>query len=1024
MVLLRATTGVGGLTVPDDVDLFGEAAVGRGCAWLAQMWRHDEVREAVQAASPVLFRQVSQVLAGKPDARQVHRAVVSLASYLLRWQGRATPFGLFAGVAAAHIGTATAVRWGQAHQVMVQADAVWLGALADRLERHPSLLERLPVVANSAAFVRGDRLVIPGQPSGDRPEGFAPLEISLRHTRPVRTALEAAREPRRFGELVTWLSASYPAVPPDQIRAVLAELIAQRALLTSLRAPMTVPDALGHLTSQLQAARASELEDLAEPAREALAIHDELARLRIAESPSTARPATAMVADRMRTVCDAAEQPLVIDVGLDCDITVPVSVIREAESAATTLVRLTPYPFGYPHWKDFHVRFKARYGTGAVVPVCDLVQADSGLGLPAGYLGSPFPPATRDLTARDDVLLALVQQAVADGCEEIVLTESLIQALTVGDPTQVLLPTRAELAFQVHAPSCEAVTRGAFRLVVTGTPRPGSSMAGRFAGLLPGSECARLAESYATVSTEDANVAAAQLSFPARRRHSENVARTPQLLPLLISLSEHRAPHESVIGLRDLGVSSDARELHLVQLSTGRRVEPRVLHALEAGSITPPLARFVAEVTTARCAVYTSFGWGAAARLPYLPRVRSGQAVLSPARWLLAGSDLPSRDADCPRWEEELHAWRARRHVPTAVVLCEGELCLPLDLDHRLHRAMLRARLGRAHQVELREAPSPGDLAWIGRAHEFLLPLRLASPRPEPHRQPPTPPRPVARDAGHLPGISAWLHAEIPGHPGRQDEILTDHLPHLFEGWDGPPLWWFSRHREMTRPDDEQHLNLYLRLATPAEYGPAAARVGRWAACLRERGLVPGLRLATYHPETARFGHSDAMAAAEEVFAADSAAALAQITTATRTGIPAQALAAASLAGLASSFAPTPTQGLRWLIDVLPHEPARPERSVRDATLELADPVGGRRALCALRGGENVAAAWDRRRAALAAYRARLAGQLDPCSVLRSLLHLHHVRSLGMDPERERVSNRLARAAALRQLALSGQEVR
>ena len=93
------------------------------------------------------------------------------------------------------------------------------------------------------------------------------------------------------------------------------------------------------------------------------------------------------------------------------------------------------------------------------------------------------------------MLLALVQQAVADGCEEIVLTESLIQALTVGDPTQVLLPTRAELAFQVHAPSCEAVTRGAFRLVVTGTPRPGSSMAGRFAGLLPGSECARLAES-------------------------------------------------------------------------------------------------------------------------------------------------------------------------------------------------------------------------------------------------------------------------------------------------------------------------------------------------------------------------------------------------------------------------------------------------------------------------------------------------------------------------------------------------
>jgi len=164
------------------------------------------------------------------------------------------------------------------------------------------------------------------------------------------------------------------------------------------------------------------------------------------------------------------------------------------------------------------------------------------------------------------------------------------------------------------------------------------------------------------------------------------------------------------------------------------------------------------------------------------------------------------------------------------------------------------------------------------------------------------------------------------------------------------------------------------------------------------------------------------MAAAEEVFAADSAAAIAELTTAARTGTRAQALTAASLADLACSFAPTPAEGLRWLLDTMPHEPARPERSLRDTALELADPRGGWRALSALPGGEKVAAAWERRRAVLAVYRARLAGQRDPCSVLRSLLHLHHVRSLGVDPERERISNRLARAAALRQLALSTPE--
>ena len=1018
VVLIRATTDPGGLALPDDVDLFGDAVAERGGAWLARVWRREEIREAVQLASPVLARQVHQALAGRPDARQVRRVVVSLASYLLRWQGRATPFGLFAGVAAARVGREPVVRWGKHHRVVARADAAWLGAVVGRLERHPGLLERLPVVVNGAAFVRGDRLVIPCQPPGERPGEFAPLEVSVRYTRPVHAALQAAREPVGFGELARWLSAAYPAVPPEQIRAMLAELVARNVLLTALRAPMTVPDALLHLSNQLKAAGAGELSDLADLTTQLLAIHDDLLHLDSAAYPATARVPGAAVADRMRAVCDAAEQPLIVDVGLDCDIAVPGPVICEAEAAASTLLRLTPYPFGYPHWKDFHVLFRNRHGTGAVVPVRELVQADTGLGLPAGYLGSPLARAAPALTARDDTLLALIQQAVMDGREEIVLTESVIAALTVGDPAEVLPPPRAELAFQIHAASREAVAGGAFRLVVTGAPRPGSSMAGRFADLLPDAERNRLADTYGALSTDNADAVAAQLSFPAHRRHSENVARTPQLLHQVISLSEHRAPSEDLIGLDDLAVSADARQLYLVQLSTGRHIEPRVLHALEAGVLTPPLARFLAEITTARCAVYAGFDWGAAARLPYLPRVRYARTVLSVARWLLTAGDLPAHGAAWPGWESALEAWRLRLRVPAAIVLCEGELRLPLNLDHQLHRALLRARLGRAREVELREAPGPGDLAWIGRACEFLLPLRLASRSAAgQQRAAVTPPRTVARGAGHLPGISPWLHAQIHGHPDRQDEILTDHLSRLLGSWDDPPLWWFSRHREMTRPGASQHLGLYLRLPAPAEYGAAAARVGRWAAVLRGCGLMPHLELCTYYPETGRYGHAAAMAAAEEVFAADSAAALAQIAVTARSGTPPQAVTAASLADLACSYASTAREGMLWLIRQLPREQGSLERSLRDAALDLADPRDERAALRAMPGGENVVAAWERRRASLAAYRTRLAGQRDPLTVMRSLLHMHHVRSLGADPDRERASNRLARAAALHQIA-------
>lgn len=1014
-VLIRATTDPGGLELPENLGLHGDVVAVR--AWLARVWQREIVREAVHLASPVLADQINQVLAGrKSDTRSVRRVVLSLASYLLRWQGRSTPFGLFAGIVAVGVGGSPIARWAEDHWVVPRADAQWLGRIVDRLEQYPSLLRRLPVVANNTATIRGDRVVIAGPPRDSRSERFAALEVSVRHTGPVRTALQAADAPVLFGDLVKVICVDFPAASPHQVGDLLAELVSQGFLVTGLRAPMTVVDALGHVRSALEAVDADDLPEVADLAAELRAIHDDLSQLSLAPQPTVVR---VQVAQRMRAVCDTGSHPLCVTLGLDGEITVPEPAIREAEAAASALLRVTAYPFGYRHWTDYHRKFRVKYGPGATVAVLDLL-ADSGLGLPTGYLGAAPGPTGRMLSQRDETVLAWVQQAMVDGLADIVLIEPMIKALMAGEATEMLPPPHAELACQILAPSTEAMARGQFRLLVTAAPRPGASMAGRFADLLGEAARCHLADSYAGGDTD---AFAAQLSFPPRQRHSENVVRTPKLLPRVISLSEHQAPGRDVIPLCDLGVSVDSRFLYLVQLSTGRCIQPRVLHALEAGLHTPPLARFLAEVSIGRCAVYGTFDWGAASRLPYLPRLRYGKTVLAPARWLLSAAELPAPTAALAEWDSALDAWRGRWRVPAAVVMHESELRLPLNLDHRGHRSVLRARLARAVTVELREAPTPADLAWIGRPHELLIPLRRnyssgASLPP----QPVLVAHPVERDAGHLPGRAVWLCARVPGHQDRQAEILTEHLPRLFDGWEDPPRWWFRRNREMARPDLDQHISLYLRLSTSEMYGLAAARLTEWAAVLRDQGLVPHLELATYHPETGRYGHGAAMAAAHEVFAADSAAALAQISLATRTGTPLEAVTAAGLVDLAASYAGTPTAGMRWLIEHSPQQHGPLDRTLRETTLRLADPGDNWATLRAQPGGEDVLAVWQARRAVLTAYRDHLAQQQDPLPVLRSLLHLHHARTLGVDPDRERVTNRLARAVALRQTARHRQE--
>jgi thiopeptide-type bacteriocin biosynthesis protein len=177
------------------------------------------------------------------------------------------------------------------------------------------------------------------------------------------------------------------------------------------------------------------------------------------------------------------------------------------------------------------------------------------------------------------------------------------------------------------------------------------------------------------------------------------------------------------------------------------------------------------------------------------------------------------------------------------------------------------------------------------------------------------------------------------------------------------------------------------------------------------------MQLDTYHPETGRYGHGEAMAAAERTFIADSIAALAQRQTAAHSGIAAEAIATASLVDLTIGYLGGIDTGMRWLVDQLPHAPAPVDRTLHAATMRLADPRDDWAALRDTPGGKAIVAAWRHRRAALADYRRLLAAQRDPTPVLGSLLHMHHVRMFGIDPDRERILGRLVRAAAQRWIA-------
>ncbi|MET8413876.1 lantibiotic dehydratase, partial [Streptomyces sp. NPDC005195] len=247
--MLRATTSPGPADIPRTLNV-DDVAVTRG--WLNRIWQREEVRSALELASPILSASIEAVRQGKQsDPRHVRRTALSTASYLLRWQHRPTPLGLFAGIAPVSVGARARVRWRDKHHATIRPDAEWVTDMVIRLQRSPALLQRLPLVANNCAHTRGDRLVAPGPPSDGHALLLAPVEISVRNTRPVATAMNAARTPIPYSDLHTQLRHQFPQATTAQIDALLGGLVEQQFLLTSLWAPMTTVDAFQHLCHEL-----------------------------------------------------------------------------------------------------------------------------------------------------------------------------------------------------------------------------------------------------------------------------------------------------------------------------------------------------------------------------------------------------------------------------------------------------------------------------------------------------------------------------------------------------------------------------------------------------------------------------------------------------------------------------------------------------------------------------------------------------------------------------------------------------
>jgi lantibiotic biosynthesis protein len=844
------------------------------------------VEQALTIASFSLMEGLARIHGGEHSSRST-RAFSRLLRYLVRMSTRPTPFGLFAGIAVGTFAeeTTTSLVFPTLGQMRTRPDMSWLLSIVQRIEQTPEVLTHMRVRWNQMASIVGGRVLLPNADAyGQNDARF----ISLRATPVVQAVLEDTAQPIHYADLQSRILARFPQATMPLVERLLQQLWDHHFLLSTLHPPLTIASPGSYVLEQLSQVPGTEA-----VCADLQTILDDAATLdrRGADAPLSLIQNLAQKQEHL--VPNEKEQRLQLQI--DCALNVQSSLLTKqigeaAAQAAETLLRLTPLPHGYAHLREYRMAFLERYGENAEVPLLDLLSAEAGLDAPTGYLHPPrtFPLSIHSEAAetkkRDRILSALVVGAVNERSMEVELTDQLLQTLQQWSPKEKNAPLSLEIYLQIHASSRAALDVGQWSAIVSpncGSPAAGRSF-GRFFDLLSAEDHARLQQLIDREEALSPDVVFAELSYFPRDARAANVSTRPALrrYEILVGTTP-TVPAEQVIALRDLVVGVRNARFYVRSLRLGKEVIVCQSHMLNS-MMGPNICRFLVELGQDARPCLSPFDWGSSAAFPFLPRLRQGKVILSPAQWnLTPASIVPmGKGNENTRWVTGFEHWRRQWRVPRYVYMTEFDNRLLLDLEHPLMVAELQmelAKVGEHGQVALQELLPDLEHLWLqdsngaGYFSEIVVPLLRATKEPE--RVPADGNRVQSgrvilhRERSSFPGDD-WVYFKLYAASKQHDELIAGPFQELVRELSGQE--WVDRGFYIRYADPDPHLRLRFRASESAHVQPVLTTLLQWSRQLVERELVSRFSIDTYEREVERYGGPEAIDLLEQVFTFDS----------------------------------------------------------------------------------------------------------------------------------------------------------
>jgi len=861
--------------------------------WLRTRAQCPVFREAIYLASPSLHRSLA-AWDRKPNSEQGQKTELALVRYFTRMTHRATPFGLFAGCSLGSIAQQTKLQLvSRAEYVRkTRLDHAVVCRVLDRILQDPILCEQLRYRRNDTLVLAAGRWRHAAIKESE--DGHVSFHLVATDRSPYLDAvIERAQQFQPFAVLQDAISAAASSASKEDAAAFLHMLIQSQILSCELSVPVTGSDPLQALCTQLDLLDSLDSQASApslHPLRNAIARidqhglgvpishYDELAQ-QLTPITNTSGTKHLVQVDLCKPVIHAA---------------LSAAWVHDIRQAVMVLAKLDRRR-SHSSLLQFKESFRRRY-EGQRVPLLLALDPECGVGfdeqkgigeeatalLADLTLRAPVREADTTWSAMDRRLLALVMMARETGSNVVQLPMEWIDSLRSASIPDALAVLGSFWMAQKTDTPVRADDSLLFRLESAIGPSA-ASLLGRFCHTDPA-----LLQAVESLAAREQALRPHELLVEITHRlpgRTGNIALRPVLRKHELELlGRSGAEPGTQIRLDELSLFLRDDELWLYCERLGRRIRPRLSNAhnhSHPGNLH--IYRFLCALHEEEGAAGFHFHWGPLTSLPFLPRVSLKQIVFSPARWRLDPKQIaalgnPVDARQHARIFLGIQTIRSQYRLPRQIQLVEGDHTLHLDLDNVMSVLAFVDYARNRSQLLIEEVLGACESSIVHGpeghyTNEVIIPLLRgddSSHSEAPSQEARIPTLRTHRQTS-FPVGTEWLYCKLYTGMATADRILRKQLGPLVAKLSshGVDRWFFIRYAD---PDWHLRLRLHgdpLRLQT--EVLPLISALSQ--ELLRD-GQISRMQLDTYEPEWERYGGEEGMLLSEQLFCADSEAAL------------------------------------------------------------------------------------------------------------------------------------------------------